>query len=82
MNEIKIEALGRMKEMTLLIARVSSSDSFPHGGKRIVMGTCSPVCSEGSLHRNSELCRTEEIKSNVVLSPAFPLLPKAVRESP
>lgn len=68
--------------MTLLIASVSSSDSCPDGGKRIVMGTCSPVCSVGSLHQNSELCRTGEIKSNAVLSPAFPLLPQAVRESP
>lgn len=71
-----------MKEMTLLIASVSSSDSFPDGGKRIVIGTFSPVCSVGSLHQNSELHGTEEIKSNVVLSSAFLLLPQAVRESP
>lgn len=69
-------------EITLLIASVSSSDSFPDGGKRIVTVTFSPVCSVGSLHQNSELHGTEEIKSNVVLSPALPLLPSAVRESP
>lgn len=68
--------------MPLLIASVSSSDSFPDGGKRIVIGTFSPVCSVGSLHQNSELHGTEGVKSNVVLSPAFPLLPPAVCESP
>lgn len=67
--------------MTLQIASVSANDSFPDG-KRVVMGTFSPVCSVGSLRQNCELHGTEEIKSNVVLSTAFPLLPQAVCESP
>lgn len=46
------------------------------------MGTVSPVCSVGSLHQTSKLCRIEETESNVVLSLAFQLIPQAVCESP